>query len=488
MADVYLAQQVQLGRHVAVKVLKPELANDRIYLMRFEREARAAASLIHANIVQVYEVGQIDGLHFIAQEYVEGQNLRDWLARNGPPDLAHALSIMRQSAAALVKAGEQGIVHRDIKPENIMLTRAGEVKVADFGLARFSREGDAVDLTEVGITLGTPLYMSPEQVEGRPLDPRSDIYSLGVTCYHMLTGSPPFNGETALAVAVQHINRQPRPLEDLRPDLPTSLCRVVHQMLAKKTDQRFNSAQELLRELRRIQTEHLGDQWPEDLPGWDVGVPELSTLSCAHLTRQLDVLMKSEPRFRSSPRRILLLASVILAAMVMSGLVAHALVAEAPLLAPDSGSSIPHEPTALRQWMYASQVGTEEAWKSVVNYTPKNEYLVRRAQQQLARLYLREGTHDQAMALFQEFASLGKGDEEFRAFGLAGRCSLLSLQGKYQESSAELDALWPLRSQLRDEQMRQMLEYAMKRNRLKVGEASSQQWQQWLSEQFRSSD
>ena len=196
--------------------------------------------------------------------------------------------------------------------------------------------------------------------------------------------------------------------------------------------------------------------------------------------------MKSEPH--TPPRRTLLLALILLAALAMSGLTAYSLVAEAPLLAPDSAPSVSHEPTALRQWMYASQVGTEDGWKSVVNYTPKNEYLLRRAQQQLARLYLREGNYDQAMAIFQELASLGNGDEEFRAYGLAGRCSLLSLQGKYQESTAELDELLPIRGQLRDEQMRQMLEYALKRNRLKVGETATQQWQQWLSEQFRSTD
>ena len=242
MAEVYLAEQDRLKRRVAVKILKPELAGDRTYLQRFELEAQAAASLVHANIVQIYEVGCVDKLHYIAQEYVQGQNLRDYLARHGPPDLSHALSIMRQVASALAKAAEQGVVHRDIKPENIMLTAGGEVKVADFGLARLTREGTANDLTQVGITLGTPLYMSPEQVEGKALDPRSDLYSLGVTCYQMLSGSPPFTGETALGVAVQHLKSRPQPLEAIRPDLPASLCRIVHRMLAKLPAERFASA------------------------------------------------------------------------------------------------------------------------------------------------------------------------------------------------------------------------------------------------------
>ena len=133
-----------------------------------------------------------------------------------------------------------------------MLTPGGEVKVADFGLARVISNGDSLNLTQTGMTLGTPLYMSPEQVEGRPLDPRSDIYSLGVTCYHMLTGEPPFRGETALSVAVQHVRKQPDRLENRRPDLPTGLCRIVHKMLAKKPSDRYADARELLRDLRTL--------------------------------------------------------------------------------------------------------------------------------------------------------------------------------------------------------------------------------------------
>src|SRR5262245_33498007 len=209
MADVYLAEQLSLKRQVAFKVLRSNLAGDEAYVRRFHHEAQAAASLVHANIVQIHEVGCVDGIHYIAQEYVQGQNLREWMARHGPPDLRMAMTIMRQVAAALHKAAGQGIVHRDIKPENIMLARTGEVKVADFGLARLSGDGAALNLTQVGVTMGTPLYMSPEQVEGRPLDPRSDIYSFGVTCYQMLSGVTPFRGDTALSVALQHLKSQP---------------------------------------------------------------------------------------------------------------------------------------------------------------------------------------------------------------------------------------------------------------------------------------
>ncbi len=209
MAEVYLAEQISLSRQVAFKVLRPNLATDATYVQRFDQEARAAAQLVHANIVQIFEVGCVDGVHFIAQEYVQGSNLAEMLARRAPPTLARSLAILRQVAAALDKAAQAGIVHRDIKPENIMLAAGGEVKVADFGLARVYSQEPANNLTQIGVTMGTPLYMSPEQVEGRPLDPRSDIYSLGVTAYQTLVGEPPFRGETALGIAVQHLKNPP---------------------------------------------------------------------------------------------------------------------------------------------------------------------------------------------------------------------------------------------------------------------------------------
>ncbi|MGD0783895.1 MAG: serine/threonine-protein kinase, partial [Candidatus Aminicenantales bacterium] len=291
MAEVYLAEQCSLRRQVAFKVLKSRLATDQTYVKRFQREAQAAAALVHANIVQIHEVGQIEGIYYIAEEYVQGLNLRQWIARNGSPDLRLALVIMRQVAAALAKAAQQGIVHRDIKPENIMLNRAGEVKVADFGLARLLSEG--VDLTQVGVTMGTPLYMSPEQVEGRPLDPRSDLYSFGVTCYQMLSGGPPFSGDTALSIALQHLKKQPDPLENHRPDLPPGLCRMILKMMAKAAENRYQSAQELLRELRQLAETHLSEEWPEDLPVWDDEAAEATGATRHETTERLDALMKT---------------------------------------------------------------------------------------------------------------------------------------------------------------------------------------------------
>jgi serine/threonine-protein kinase len=176
------------------------------------------------------------------------------------------------------------------------------VKVADFGLARLTRRCRH-GLTQVGITLGTPLYTSPEQVEGKSLDHRSDVYSFGVTCYQMLSGSPPFTGDTALAVAVQHLKTQPKPLESLRADLPPALCRLVHTMLVKEPDRRCASARDILRELRRIQMEIFGQDWPEELPGWESLAGDTLLISRSAVTQRLDNLMKTQAMRQMSSRR-----------------------------------------------------------------------------------------------------------------------------------------------------------------------------------------
>ena len=254
MGQVYLARQQSLKREVALKILRKELAENAVALKRFQAEAEAVAKISHPNIVQVYAVGVQDGLHFMALEYVEGRNLREYLERKGPPEVPVALAIFRQVAAALQRAGELGLVHRDIKPENILLNRKVEVKVADFGLScYFAGDAKPLGLTQSGMTLGTPLYMSPEQVQGRPVDHRSDLYSFGVTCYHVLAGTPPFTGLNAFDVAVQHVQATPELLESIRPDLPLELCALVMKLMAKRPEDRYQSAKEVSRDLGRIQ-------------------------------------------------------------------------------------------------------------------------------------------------------------------------------------------------------------------------------------------
>lgn len=256
MADVYLAQQTSLNRHVAVKVMKPALmaTSGEVMLARFKQEAMMAAGLNHPNIVQVYTIGDEDGYHYIAQEYVQGKNLAAILKSKGVPDLGSSLHVIRQVTSALKAAGQAGIVHRDIKPENILVTRKGEVKVADFGLAQLHESPDAGSITREGMTLGTPLYMSPEQVNGKELDPRSDIYSFGVTCYQLLCGKTPFVGKSAMAIAVQHLNTPPPPLKDQNPKLPEVLCRMVHRMMAKRRNLRYQTAADLSADLKKLIT------------------------------------------------------------------------------------------------------------------------------------------------------------------------------------------------------------------------------------------
>jgi predicted Ser/Thr protein kinase len=261
MGQVYLAEQLSLKRNVAIKIMRTDVPVSPASFQRFRAEAEAVARITHANIVQVYSFGEENGLHYMALEYVEGRNLREYLDKKGPLDLPHALSVMRQVAAALQRAGELGIVHRDIKPENILLTRRGEVKVADFGLSRcFDREPGQPHLTQSGVAMGTPLYMSPEQIQGEKLDPRTDIYSFGVTCYHMLTGQAPFRGGNIFELAMQHVQKEPEPLAQLRPDLPVELCLVVQRMMAKAPDQRYQTCGELLKDLSHLRTSLAGQK------------------------------------------------------------------------------------------------------------------------------------------------------------------------------------------------------------------------------------
>lgn len=395
MAEVWLAEQTALHRHVALKLLRRELMTDATYLRRFEAEAKAAAGLNHPNIVQVYTVGECDGQHFIAQEYVQGQTLKTLLTRKGPLGAQVALHIMRQVAAALVAAAERGIVHRDIKPENIMLTRKGDVKVADFGLAQIN-QGEQLHLTQEGVTMGTPLYMSPEQVKGKKLDQRSDIYSFGVTCYHMLTGRPPYRGETAVAVAVQHVNDEPEPLRHQRPDLPQAMCDLVHRMMAKEPADRQPDAQALVNDVRRLLK-----AYKENGPAQEAALAELAS------TGQL----KARP---GSTRTV---AVAIAAAVLMAGASAGiGWMQRTPSLLELKSvatAAVSKTPTARDQYVRAQfSGGLEEEWKAVLDNWPPNaddnELWRIRATEQLALLYLKQPERaDDAQHMLDDLRTYG---------------------------------------------------------------------------------
>jgi serine/threonine-protein kinase len=251
MGEVYLATQLSLNRPVALKVLLSAFSANPTYLGRLKSEATAVAKLNHPNIVHVYMSGCIDDIHFIAMEYVQGTNLKDYITKKGALDLPLAYSIMKQTGQAIGAAGAVGLIHRDVKPENILITRKGRVKVADFGLCRDLEPG-SVHLTQSGVTMGTPLYMSPEQAQGHEVDHRSDLYSLGVTFYHMLAGEPPFRGDTPLAVALKQLRENPRSLLIYRPDLPVELDRLILKLMAKSPGDRYQSAELMLADLGKL--------------------------------------------------------------------------------------------------------------------------------------------------------------------------------------------------------------------------------------------
>ena len=454
MAEVYLAEQQSLRRKVAFKVLRGNLSRDDNYIRRFRNEAQAVAALVHANIVQVHEVGCLDGVHFMAQEYVPGQNLRQVLTRSGPMDVRLTVHIMRQVAAALHKAGQHGIVHRDIKPENILLAQTGEVKVADFGLARVTNDGGAMNLTQVGVTMGTPMYMSPEQVEGRTVDPRSDLYSFGVTCYQMLAGRPPFDGDTPLSVALQHLKKEPERLEQLRPSLPGGLCRIVHKLLAKQPENRYQNAADLLRDLRALQIEGVDEAWPSALDEWNT--PELLALHTARVaaTRQLDGLMKTQAlQLRRRSRAWLWLAVIAAGFAVGSG--GAWLVRPRPLLSRDNRDLPPVEKkdSVQDQYLFALNAGTEQALRSVERLfppadNPMNDRYAHLAQQRLAELYSNEDRFDAAFAIYEQLARLDDSESQFKASGLIGQANILLHRGNLAAAKQKLVALRPYFDQL----------------------------------------
>jgi eukaryotic-like serine/threonine-protein kinase len=451
MADVYLAEQGSLRRQVALKILKRELAADETYVRRFDMEAQAAASLVQANIVQIYEVGFIDPWHYIAQEYVEGQNVAQYLQRHGTLDFKLAMAVLRQVTAALCKAADRGIVHRDIKPENIMLAKSGEVKVADFGLARIGAGEETMKLTQVGITMGTPLYMSPEQVEGRQLDPRSDVYSLGVTCYHMLAGQPPFRGDTALSVALQHVRTQPERLENLRPDIPPALSRVIHKMLSKDPAERYATPRDLLIDLRSLRIEGVDLQWPADLD--ELGGVESAALGAPSwaATQRLQAVM-NRGQEKPSRRWLYLCAAAMVGAIVIGG--GLNLLIRGPFLLNVQASTNPREDVALTapaQFLEASsrtdEESAESAWRALIDEFPDDGFYTPMAKIQLAFLYLQppygDAPHlEKAKSLFEQLATGYRSvDKQFRADGLAGQAVVSCLLHEPQSSMKNLEEL-----------------------------------------------
>ena len=249
MAKVFQGTDTVLGRAVAIKVLAPRFADDEGFVQRFRREAQAAASISHPNIVSVFDTGSDGGVHYIVMEYVEGRTLAEFLAGGGRIMPDRATAIAQDVCRALDAAHAQGVIHRDIKPGNIMLDPRGRVKVTDFGIARITTTAETVEQTAA--ILGTVSYLSPEQAQGQPVDGRSDLYSVGCVLYEMLTGRPPFLGDTPVAVASKQVLEQPVPPSRMNGDVAPDLDAVVLRALAKNPANRYQSAEELRRDLER---------------------------------------------------------------------------------------------------------------------------------------------------------------------------------------------------------------------------------------------
>jgi eukaryotic-like serine/threonine-protein kinase len=249
MATVFKGTDTVLGRPVAVKVLSSQYSGDANFVMRFRREAQSAARLNHPNLVSVYDTGTDDGTHFIVMEYVEAKTLADYLAGGGRIMPERSIEIAEAVCDALSVAHAQGIIHRDIKPANIMITPKGDVKVTDFGIARVISGADT--LAQTAAVLGTASYLSPEQAQSQPVDQRSDIYSLGVALYEMVTGRPPFSGDSPVMVASKHVLEQPTPPSKVNADVSSELEAVIMKAMAKNPDNRYQDADEMRADLER---------------------------------------------------------------------------------------------------------------------------------------------------------------------------------------------------------------------------------------------
>src|SRR3954452_11110366 len=253
IAEVYLAHDTRLGRAVAVKTLRADLARDPSFQARFRREAQAAASLNHPAIVAVYDTGEEDMLGnqpYIVMEYVEGRTLRDVLKIEVRLMPRRAMEIVAGVCAALDFSHRNGIIHRDVKPGNVMITRSGAVKVMDFGIARAVAD-NAATVTQTAAVIGTAQYLSPEQARGENVDARSDVYSTGVLLFELITGSPPFTGDSPVAVAYQHVRENAPPPSSLNPDVPPELDAIVLKAMAKNPANRYQSAAEMRADLIR---------------------------------------------------------------------------------------------------------------------------------------------------------------------------------------------------------------------------------------------
>lgn len=444
MADVYAARQLQLQRDVAWKALRADSPSDDANLKRFQREAQAAARLNHPSIVQVYEFGETDGVHFIAQELVDGINLKQSLDRDGPIDAEQAIDILRSVAGALQVAHDAGVTHRDIKPENIMRGGDGAIKVTDFGLARLLTQIDTstANLTRAGLTLGTPRYMSPEQIQGHAVDARSDLYSLGVTMYHLLAGSPPFDADEPIALAVKHLNETPMPLDRARgaSDLPEWLVSLVMQCLQKSPGARYASAADLLSELDSAGDGRGtdGSNGPSQTENNAVSGSFPSGVSAAtiHLQRVVDQAHRERAKTR---RRRAMLAVISLFGIGVGGWLAR----RTPAVSISQqlrGPIVTRADSIAQQYLIALTRNDLPAWRAVLEYFPgeidetRGEYH-QKAKLQMARCWIEQERFQEADQLLDELEKSASVKRLYRLVALTLRHQMAKERNDAREAS-----------------------------------------------------
>jgi len=297
MGRVYRVEDKKLEQEIALKLIKPEIASDKKTIERFRNELRTARNIRHKNVCGMYDLGETEGAHFITMEYIRGEDLKSFIHRSGQLAVGTALRIAKQVCEGLSEAHKLGVVHRDLKSNNIMIDKEGNVRIMDFGIAR-SLEGKGI--TGAGVMIGTPEYMSPEQVEGKETDQRSDIYSLGIILYEMVTGRVPFEGDTPFTVGVKHKSERPKDPRELNTQIPEDLNRVILRCLEKDREKRYQSAGEVSSELSKIE---------EGIPTTERIVPERKPLTSREITVQFSLKKLFIPAFVAVA---LIIAAVVL--------------------------------------------------------------------------------------------------------------------------------------------------------------------------------
>jgi len=269
MATIYSARDLQMDRVVAVKVLREVFSTDKQFVARFQREARAASVLKHPNIVRVFDYGQTDGNYYIVMELIEGTDLRSYLSAHDVLDVDRAIIIAHDIALGLGAAHRRGIVHRDVKPQNVLIGSDGSIKLTDFGIVSLYKDANAERLTTSGMTVGTVQYFAPEQAQGEIVTPAADVYALGIVTYEMLTGHPPFDGNSAVVVAMQHIQDKPEPPGQFNPDIPAALEEIILRCLEKVPGARFPDGSQLARAIEKLgdaKIDETGSITPGNIP------------------------------------------------------------------------------------------------------------------------------------------------------------------------------------------------------------------------------